>query len=286
MFLALKNGLGKLIVAAFKGLLDDFGGAAAAYSLRKLSSSYSGFGIKIRRSGDNAEANVALPVTADSAITVTFGTSSATTLNEFVTEGSNRDGFIVTWYDQSGNSNHATAPADTNEPQIVSAGSLLADGIDFDGIDDHLECTSALGITTDTSAFIVVKLDTTAGTQFIVDNRDGGGDGSIMYNSSGNFVHLFQSGNAQVSSSTNESLVIFEKSATEILVAVNDGTPTTTANTNSIDVTNAPKIGARSFLAPTSFVNGSVKEIVIYSSIQTANRSNIIDNINDHYSIF
>ncbi|MHA2047617.1 MAG: hypothetical protein ACW99G_22785 [Candidatus Thorarchaeota archaeon] len=196
------------------------------------------------------------------------------------------DGFVNTWYDQSGNSNNATAPADINEPQIVSAGSLLADGIDFDGSDDYLQCTSALGITTDTSAFIVVKLDTTASTQFIVDNRDGGGDGSSMYNTSDRFAHLFQSGNAQVSSSTNESLVTFEKSSTEILVAVNDGTPTTTANTDSIDVTTAPRIGTRSFSSPSSVLDGSIKEIVIYSSIQTANRSNIIDNINDHYSIF
>ena len=196
------------------------------------------------------------------------------------------DGFVNTWYDQSGNSNNATAPADTNEPKIVSAGSLLADGIDFDGSDDYLQCTSALGITTDTSAFTVVKLDTTAGAQFIVGNRDGAGDGSIMYNSSGNFIHLFQSGNAQVSSSTNESLVIFEKSATEILVAVNDGTPTTTANTDSIDVTTAPRIGTRSFSSPSSVLDGSIKEIVIYSSVQTANRSDIIDNINNHYSIF
>jgi type III restriction enzyme len=39
-------------------LLDQYSGAAAAYSLRKLSTSYSGSAIRVRRSSDNAEQNI------------------------------------------------------------------------------------------------------------------------------------------------------------------------------------------------------------------------------------
>ena len=58
MFLALKNALGKPLVATYKGLLDSFSGASAAYSLRRLSGSYTGYALRVRRSGDNVEADV------------------------------------------------------------------------------------------------------------------------------------------------------------------------------------------------------------------------------------
>lgn len=58
MFLALKNALGKPLVATYKGLLDSFSGASAAYSLRRLSGSYTGHALRVRRSGDNVEADV------------------------------------------------------------------------------------------------------------------------------------------------------------------------------------------------------------------------------------
>ena len=39
-------------------LLDSYGGAAAAYSLRKLNSTYTGSAVRVRRSGDNVEGNI------------------------------------------------------------------------------------------------------------------------------------------------------------------------------------------------------------------------------------
>ena len=41
-------------VPSFVGLLDTYGGAAAAYSVRLLKSDYSGALVEIRRSSDNA----------------------------------------------------------------------------------------------------------------------------------------------------------------------------------------------------------------------------------------
>ena len=55
MFLALKNGLGKLAVF-FRGLLDEYGGAAAAYSLLAVFTAVTAVSIvKVRRDADNAE---------------------------------------------------------------------------------------------------------------------------------------------------------------------------------------------------------------------------------------
>jgi hypothetical protein len=84
--------------------------AAAAYSLRKLYCAYAGNAILVRRSSDNTTQAIGFTATGD------LNTAALLT---FVGAG---NGFIQTWYDQSGNNNNATAPANGNQPQIVAAG--------------------------------------------------------------------------------------------------------------------------------------------------------------------
>jgi trimeric autotransporter adhesin len=82
---------------------------AAAYSLRRLYASYTGAAIRVRRSSDNAERDIRF-----------IGEHlDVLTLLVFVGSG---NGFITTWYDQSGNGRHATQTTAGNQPQIVSNG--------------------------------------------------------------------------------------------------------------------------------------------------------------------
>jgi hypothetical protein len=99
-------------IAAFTGLLDTYPGAAVGYSLRKLRSAYSGSAIRVRRSSDNTEQNIGF-------VNNVLDTASLLT---FCGAG---NGFVTTWYDQSGNANNATQTTALNQPQIVSSGSLL-----------------------------------------------------------------------------------------------------------------------------------------------------------------
>jgi len=94
-------------------LLDYHTGSAAAYSLRNLSTSTTNV-VKVRRSGDDAE----LDFTASQ---VSDGTLAAWV----VAGGGTEDGFVTTWYDQSGNTNNATQATAATQPQIVSSGTLL-----------------------------------------------------------------------------------------------------------------------------------------------------------------
>ena len=73
-------------------LLDSYSGAAAAYSLRKLTSTYTGNAIRVRRSSDNTEQNIGFDA---------GGNLNTIALLAFVGSG---NGFVTTWYDQSGNS--------------------------------------------------------------------------------------------------------------------------------------------------------------------------------------
>jgi len=97
---------------AFTGLLNDYSGAAAAYSLRLLDNTYSGSAVRVRRSSDNAEQDIAF-------VNNELDTAS---LETFAGAG---DAFVTTWYDQSGNGVDAINPNASGQPQIVDAGSTL-----------------------------------------------------------------------------------------------------------------------------------------------------------------
>jgi hypothetical protein len=111
-------------------LLDSYSGASAAYSLRNLSSAYTGPLIRVRRSSDNVERD----------IYGTFrGDLDLAALTSFV--GAN-SGFVTTWYDQSGTGRHATQATAASQPRIVNAGAVDTLGgkpaVFFDGTDDNM----------------------------------------------------------------------------------------------------------------------------------------------------
>jgi len=99
--------------APFVGLLDLYPSAAGAYSVRRLSGVYSGSLMEVRRSSDNALQDIAFDANGD------LDTAS---LLSFVGAG---NGFVRTWYDQSGNAINFQQTTVSEQPQIVSSGSVL-----------------------------------------------------------------------------------------------------------------------------------------------------------------
>lgn len=94
-------------------LLDVYPGAAAAYSLRKLRTAYTGAAIRVRRSSDNTETDIG------------FNGSNqldTTALSTFCGLG---NGFVTNWYDQSGNSKNATQTTTSLQPYIYFSGSVI-----------------------------------------------------------------------------------------------------------------------------------------------------------------
>ena len=84
------------------GLLETYSGALVAYSLRKLRTGYVGNAIRVRRSSDNAEQDIAFDAS---------GNLDTTSLLSFV---GSVNGFVTTWYDQSGNGYNAYQSTTTN----------------------------------------------------------------------------------------------------------------------------------------------------------------------------
>lgn len=91
--------------APFSGILDAYGiTATAAYSLRKLRAGYSGQCVNIRRSSDNATSDIGFDAS---------GNFDQTAFAAFVGGGT---GYVVTWYDQSGNGYDVTQATAARQP--------------------------------------------------------------------------------------------------------------------------------------------------------------------------
>ena len=99
-------------------LLDSFPGAIAAYSLRRANSSYTGPCLTIRRSSDNATTNIGF-------FRYTVDTDA---ILRFVGSG---NGFVTTWYDQSGNGVDLIQPTAGSQFNVVTSGSLHYEGNDL-----------------------------------------------------------------------------------------------------------------------------------------------------------
>ena len=100
-----------VVIPTISALLDSYSGAAAAYSLRKLKSSYTGSAIRVRRSSDNTELNIGFD---------SDGNLDTYSLSAFVGTG---NGFVSIWYDQSGSYNLIQTTA-ANQPSIVLSGAI------------------------------------------------------------------------------------------------------------------------------------------------------------------
>ena len=109
-------------------LLQQFSGAAAAYSLRDLAGTDSNV-VRVRRSSDNAEKDFTAKQINDGSLVVWVGAGN--------------DGLVSVWYDQSGSGGDAAQSVATKQPKIVDAGALVAEngkfGLLFDGVDDYLQ---------------------------------------------------------------------------------------------------------------------------------------------------
>lgn len=262
------------------GILDLFGGAAAAYSFRNLTREWASSAVaRVRRSSDNSE----LDVTASD---ITDGTLIA-----FCGAG---DGFVVTWYDQSGNANDATQSTAANQPQIVSSGSLVSGGMSFDGVAQLLDVATAgdLGISGATSRTFISVMNTPAATDgFIVFGGSNATTGTALrYRSSningnsrveiqGDGIESFDisDGNQHIFSSTFAGSTIADF---DIFVdgSVTNGTGTTTVNTES---TMALTVGFVGLSTNAGFIN----ELILYPTDEASNLTSIHQNIASYYGI-
>jgi hypothetical protein len=163
----------KTFVMASNPLSAISAGSAAAFSLRKLSCAYAGSAIQVRRSSDNTLSNIGFTANGD------LDTAS---LKTFVGAS---NGFVVTWYDQSGNGRNATQGTTANQPRIINAGIiyrqnnmpavLFSGGLFLTSTLTGVQATTTGNITT--ANFVMQSNNAVAGTLF-----SNGDPGANRYN--------------------------------------------------------------------------------------------------------
>jgi hypothetical protein len=263
-------------------LLDAYPGAAAAYSLRNLSWAYGGSVVRVRRSSDNTEQDFTAAQVTDGTLTTFCGAG---------------DGFVRTWYDQSGNGNHLGQSITANQPTIVSGGSIIAvntkPGIQADGSDDFLRCSLAVS-TLDISIGLVYKNNGSTGNRRIFDLGDTTGEITSLF-ASDNFQfaptsktvgyrhpeNVFVTGPAPNQSQT---LLSYVRSSTTLQSAWFNNQPFTNTSSTTTFTSQQLTVGASN--SSVNFLDGIVQELFIYPSNQSANRIAIEANINAHYAIY
>ena len=194
------------------------------------------------------------------------------------------NGFVETWYDQSGNSKDATQATASLQPKIVNAGSLLTDGIDFDGTDQVGLVTGSFSLTQAFTTFSVSHTDDASTSLGIwstaASATDNFNTASFFRNDDGFAVNagttLTTAGTIDyVADRTYLQTNVVNGGSSSIFV---DGATGATGNAGSTNPSGVLIIG---YFKSGSYFNldGAIKELIIYDSDQTSNRAALETNI-------
>jgi hypothetical protein len=219
------------------------------------------------------------------------------------------DGFVETWYDQSGNGNNAVQATASLQPKIVNAGSLLADGILF-GANINLPLSgTGLDIFKNVAhgnIFSVIKpLDTgTSGDRYFSAAKNTGTSARFLFGDSQDTSAAFRIGGRALDgdSFSDEEGTTTHSNAVSLLTGfINYGTKTGTLflNGSQTDTATLSNMTAgntsdtSSALAAIGDLQSSgaltadfnAKEMIIYNTDQSSNRTAIEANIISHYGI-
>ena len=268
--------------------LLDLYNSEGAYSMRKISSTATNC-IRVRRSNDNAEQDIGF--VGDDLDT--------TSLLSFV--GAN-DGFVTTWYDQSGNGRDAFNGFATPQPRIVLGGVLetknTKPAIYFN--DDWVKYSGqVVPLATNPFSYFTVSSHETANDSAIVfKTRDikqsSGGTYVLNWHDRSTFELNFQirastayfaNLSVQRDNSDYKLLSGFVDSSNNMSAFDNGATGTTNtySGTYTSDVL---MIGDSTTGSGVNQLVGHIGEVIILNTDESANRTAIETDINNYYSVY
>jgi len=294
----------------FVGLLDLYPNAAAAYSLRLLRKDYSGGLVRARAwdgSANQGEADVmAYRVSATEyvldlnstlenldATAISRGLTTSDTLADLVSTGVNDyDGLTSAWYDQS-LSNDATQGTATDQPKIVSGGSLVTENgkpaIDFDGVDDVLDISGYTIVTTlnEVAAFVVYKQNVLSQISGVLNLGSAADDTRFFVpRLSSNSIRLGYGDSQSLITAGAQDTVQHLVSAYTDLTNINFNVDNASSGSSAIQNVTIVDTSLQLIGNVSNDINGKVQEVVVYDSNQYLNVPSIEANINTFYSIY
>lgn len=263
-------------------LLNLFPGASAAYSLRKLDTTYAGSAIQVRRTTDNATQDIGF----------VNNVLDLTALTTFL--GAN-NGAVSIWYDQSGNGRNLINATAIEQPIVYASGPVIFNGAPYlklDGVDDRLfnagfDPTNAGVVSTFTVALAAMSTLNTAvflHQDQTVNSRIGqwarfssGVSQSITFNTA---QTSFTSTGTTVTNSVPYVYTSIRRPANvQSYVNGTTGVSVATIGTPMFNAAATVYVGRRA----TEALAGLMSEIVMYPLDQTTTRAAIEQNIRNYY---
>ena len=265
--------------ASFTGLLDLYPSAAAAYSVRRLSSTYAGSAMEVR-----------IDTVGQPLYDIGFDANGDLDTADLISKAAGNDAFVRTWYDQSGNGNDAQNITPSLQPKIVSSGSILTLGteakpcVNFNN--DYLDTP----LQNDFQGFLDVY------KSWNLTSYSGGGAITLGSTTSGGFFYQYTT-SANFLQGGAISSILVNDSVHRLTNWYHDGSSIGYINHNGTDYsasiggynnnsTNRVwRIGGYPAGSTWNFI-GNMQEFIVYSGNQSANKSDIKSNINTYFSIY
>ena len=269
------------VTASFTGLLDTYTGSEAAYSLRRLSSSYTGNLIRVTKKVSNVISTTDIGYNSSNEL-------DTTALATFASGADNGEVRVDIWYDQSGNGNNVTQSAFTSCPFIYQSGSLLASN-------------GKPGIVTSTQTLQTNNqpLSSLQQSGFFVGEPLGLGNYKTIFTHGDYYVFhngittQVQAGKVSIAKYTaaagdfgvgTQSLLSYYNDSTDIYMR-QDGSTIGTKAATPVSYT-AKDINFGDFNNVNRAFYGYNQEHIIFPSEQSSNMSGIETNINTYYTIY
>ena len=262
-----------LVTASF--LLDTYGAnIAAAYSVRKLSSSYTGAAIRVRETSGNTEADIGFDSNGnldESALTSHVGANS---------------GYIVKWYDQSGNGNDVTQLAGTRQMWVVAAGTVkkLGTKVAPEAFTSrtYYSTATAIAVTPPQTTVMVLNPTVTGGNYHAM-----GEDLTGTYRFGGHNDRLYLNGGSLISTADGaiaqpHMIAVGLTNGASSYIRAN-GSELATGNTSGNSYFINSVFGP---VNSTSNMRGNMQEVLIYTADKSTDIAAIETDINTYFSIY
>ncbi len=260
-------------------LLDSFPNAGAAYSLRKLRKDYEGPCVTLRKTNGSLASFGFFSDYLDTAQVKSWcGSLNTDTC------------WVVNWFDQSLAKRTVSQTTNSNQPRILTSGTLEKRGnfvsIRFDGVDDYMQRTLGFSISAPVTTFSLNTYSVLSSTYLY----DLGNDDFIhgLFFSGGNYFFRLYNGVtlSTIAASVNTRYVTYALfNSTSSQIRINNNTLVSGDSGTRIGG-EAITIGAIFQLIGSTFLNGHFQEFVTYYSNVSTNQNAIMSNINNFYSIY
>ena len=260
-------------------------------SVRKVNTAYNGPCLRVRRSSDDAEANIYFTSSGD---------VDTTSLLNFV--GAGNDGFVTKWFDQSFNGYHVEQSSPSLQAQIVNSGVLISSDNTIAALEFANDFLANADLQISPSFSILAVVASTVASQdesqnFIMhqgDNANGNGRGLFLENDldpaawNGSSAKKQQGANLN----SNESYLIHYNFDEGNFI----GTGKLYLDSNEVNDANLPaggaasnnsfKVGRRSD-QNNSYAEVKIQEIRIYNrSLSDTFRQDIESSINGYFNLY